>query len=401
MHVALLTQSVAPPLTGIGRYAFELATRLPAAAGVSTCDLLNDFGWSGAEAIAAVGAVQSGAAPQSSRLGRLSLVRQRVARSELASLGYSLLAERSIRRHITSRCPQLLHCPNFYTPDVDCPLVVTVHDLSVLDHPEWHPRSRAKLVARSLERLNHRAAAVIVDSHHAAARLSALTPTDSAYVSVVHLAASPHYRPLTADTFDADARRFAELKSRLRLPEKFTLCVSTLEPRKNLVRLLGAYEALDATLRCSVPLVLVGARGWQDDSIRHQVDLAERSGWLKYVGYASEADLPLLYAKCRVFVYPSLYEGFGLPVLEAMQCGAPVIASEASSLPEVGGDAVLYCDATSVDSISMRLSEALTDEALRACLSSKGIERAMCFSWDKVIRETVDVYRRALQRDSL
>lgn len=401
MHIALLTQSIAPPLTGIGRYAFELATRLPCAAGVSTCDLLNDFRWSSADAISAIGSIQSGSSPQSSGSGRLSALRQRVARSQLASNCYSLLAEHFIRRNVAARRPQLLHCPNFYTPNVDCPLVVTVHDLSVLDHPEWHPKARARLVAQSLRQLNDRAAEVIVDSHHAAGRLAALTRMDPARISVVHLAAAAQYQPSAAPDAASHKQGVAELKARLRLPDEFALCVSTLEPRKNLVRLLRAYRSLDKTLRSAVPLVLVGARGWQDSMIRHEVELAESEGWLKYVGYVSESDLPLLYMTCTLFIYPSLYEGFGLPVLEAMQCGAAVIASDASSLPEVGGDAILYCDANKEDSIRMMLVRALSDASLRASLSITGIRQAKCFSWNDTVTGTINAYRRALGPDSM
>jgi glycosyltransferase involved in cell wall biosynthesis len=400
MHIALLTQSIAPPLTGIGRYAFELATRLPDAAGVSACDLLNDFRWSNTDAICAIGAIQSGSSPQSSGAGRLSAVRQRVARSQLASNCYSLLAEHFIRRNVALRRPQLLHCPNFYAPDVDCPLVVTVHDLSVLDHPEWHPQARAKLVARSLEQLNERAAEVIVDSHHAASRLTALTRMDPAHVSVVHLAAAAQYQPPAARGTTHSTQSAAEVKVRLRLPDEFALCVSTLEPRKNLLRLMRAYRSLDISLRSAVPLVLVGARGWQDEKIRHEVELAESEGWLKYIGYVSESDLPLLYATCKVFLYPSLYEGFGLPVLEAMQCGAAVIASDASSLPEVGGDAILYCDATKDDSIRTMLTKVLSDASLRAELSAQSIQQAKRFSWDDTVAGTIGVYRRALPTDT-
>jgi glycosyltransferase involved in cell wall biosynthesis len=396
MHIALLTQSIAPPLTGIGRYTFELATRLPNAFGVTACDLLNDFRWSSGAEISAIDAIQSGPAPQFSGFGRWSEVRQRVARSQFASNSYSLIAERFIRRNVALRRPQLLHCPNFYAPDVDCPLVVTVHDLSVLDHPEWHPLARAKLVARNLVRLNERAAEVIVDSHHTARRLTALTSMDPARVSVVHLAAAAAYR-LPLESGDRPYRTGAvELKTRLRLPDQFTLCVSTLEPRKNLVRLIRAYRSLDRRIRTAIPLVLIGGRGWQDAKILHEVKLAETEGWLKYVGYVSEADLPLLYGICKVFIYPSLYEGFGLPVLEAMQCGAAVIASDATSLPEVGGDAVLYCEPKKEDSIRAVLAKTLSDAPLRAELSLQSIEQAKRFSWDNTVSGTINAYRRAL-----
>ena len=397
MQIALLTQSIAPPLTGIGRYAFELATRLPDLEGIERCEFLNDFWWTTPEAIAMVGDVQSGTAPQSSGAGRFSALRQRVARSYLASKAYSLLAARRIARHVSVRSPDLLHSPNFYAPQVTCPLVVTVHDLSVLDHPEWHPRARSKLLANELSKLHQRASRVIVDSHHAASRLVALTQIKPEQVSVVHLAAGAQYVPRDSQNGnDGDHARVAALRSRLRLPDAFALCVSTLEPRKNLIRLLRAYRSLDEALRSATPLVLVGSRGWQDREIVAEVARAEGEGWLRYLGYVSESDLPSLYASCAVFVYPSLYEGFGLPVLEAMQSGAPVITSNASSLPEVGGDAVLYCDALEVESIRQELTAALSDADLRADLSDRGLEQAKRFSWHLTATETVRGYQQAL-----
>ncbi len=397
MRIALLTQSIAPPLTGIGRYAFELATRLPAMDGIDRCEFLNDFRWTTPEAIAAVGAVQSGTSPQSSGASRFSALRQRVARSYLASKSYSFLAARCIDRNVDVRRPDLLHSPNFYAPQVTCPLVVTVHDLSVLDHPEWHPRARSKLLAIELSRLHERACRVIVDSQHAANRLTTLTQIPPDRVSVVYLAAGAQYLPkLVSSAGGRNAGMVAAFKSRLRLPDAFALCVSTLEPRKNLIRLLRAYRALDRALRSTIPLVLVGSRGWQDQEIVAEVARAEGEGWLRYLGYVSESDLPLLYASCTAFAYPSLYEGFGLPVLEAMQSGAPVITSNASSLPEVGGDAVIYCDALKEDSIQQALTAILRDANLRQDLSARGIAQSRRFSWHRTATETVRSYKLAI-----
>ncbi len=397
MQIALLTQSIAPPLTGIGRYAFELAMRLPDIDGVERCDFLNDFWWTTPEAIAAVGTVQLGATPHSSGAGRFSALRQRMARSYLASKAYSILVARRIQQHVRARAPDLLHSPNFYAPQVSSPLIVTVHDLSVLDHPQWHPHARSKLLANELSKLHERACRVIVDSEHAANRLTALTQVHRDKVSVVYLAAGAQYLPQSAQHADDGGTAMGiTFKSRLRLPDTFALCVSTLEPRKNLIRLLRAYRSLDVALRSETPLVLVGSRGWQDRNIVAEISRSEGEGWLRYLGYVSESDLPRLYAACSAFVYPSLYEGFGLPVLEAMQSGAPVIASDASSLPEVGGDAVLYCDALEVDSIRQALTTALSDADLRGDLSARGLEQSRRFSWHRTATETVRSYRQAL-----
>ena len=176
---------------------------------------------------------------------------------------------------------------------------------------------------------------------------------------------------------------------------EYGLCVATIEPRKNIVGLLAAYRLLPDTLRRRFPLVLVGDRGWHNEEILGDIVRAMREGWLRYLGYVAEGDLPLLFSGARMFVFPSFYEGFGLPVLEAMASGLPIVCSNRASLPEVTGEAALLVDPDDVVALGSAIERALEDEQWNRDARPASIERASQFSWDTTAKRTVDVYRLA------
>lgn len=175
-------------------------------------------------------------------------------------------------------------------------------------------------------------------------------------------------------------------------PNRFILYVGVLEPRKNVPLLLKAYARLAAEYP-DVPLAIAGKKGWMFDEIFQQVTTLKLTERVRFLGYVPEEDLVGLYNTARVFAYPSRYEGFGLPVLEGLQCGAPVITTNISSLPEVAGDAALLVDPDDVEGLAAALRRVLQDDALAADMSARGIERARQFSWERCARETLDVYR--------
>jgi alpha-1,3-rhamnosyl/mannosyltransferase len=174
----------------------------------------------------------------------------------------------------------------------------------------------------------------------------------------------------------------------------YLLALATLEPRKNLGRLLDAYELLDAKLRQRYPLVIAGATGWHAHRLVERVDALVARGEALRLGFVSEDLLPQLIAGARALAFPSIYEGFGLPPLEAMASGVPVVASSASSIPEVTGDVALLVSPDDTTELKIALEKALTDEAWRRVASAGGVERARQFSWQRCVDETVQIYRQ-------
>ncbi len=260
--------------------------------------------------------------------------------------------------------------------------VVTIHDLGYLREPQAH-RPLDRLYLDLSNRYHVRAAARLL-------AISQATKDDlvSRYrvaperVVVTHLAAGEDMRPVE------DAARMAAVRARYGLAGEYLLYVGTLQPRKNLARLMQGFAPV-AAQHPALQLVLAGKKGWMYEDIFAQVRQLGLEGRVVFTGYVDTADLPALYSGALAFVFPSLYEGFGMPVLEAMACGAPVVAANTSSLPEVAGDAALLVDPTDVDAISGALARLAGDAALRRELRARGLAQAARFSWERCARETL------------
>jgi alpha-1,3-rhamnosyl/mannosyltransferase len=175
------------------------------------------------------------------------------------------------------------------------------------------------------------------------------------------------------------------------VPDSYLLFMGTIEPRKNLLRLLHAAELAGSRIG---PLVIAGANGWGSDEVASRIHSLQRAGRLTYLGYVPDEVRPALISGARAFVYPSLYEGFGLPILESMSCGVPVLASNVSSLPEVVGDAGVMVDPQDVDAIAAGMTRLWQDDALRRELAAKGLKRARSFSWERTASQTLSVYKQ-------
>jgi glycosyltransferase involved in cell wall biosynthesis len=259
-------------------------------------------------------------------------------------------------------------------------LVVTVHDLAVERFPEAFPRAWRWLYRAGLRAAVHRADALLVPSRHTADDLIA-HGADGSRVHVTPLAASLAVR-------DGDP---AEVLTRLRVPAPYVLFVGTLEPRKNLVRLVRAYRRAVGASDLPHALVLAGPSGWGTGALLHELARGG-PGRIVRTGPLSPEDLDALYRSADAFAYPSLYEGFGLPVVEAMSRGVPTVAAMASSLPEVTGDAALLVDPADEDAIATALRRILTVPALAGELRARGLERSSRFSWAATARATLDAY---------
>ncbi|MBN1179105.1 MAG: glycosyltransferase family 4 protein [Anaerolineae bacterium] len=281
----------------------------------------------------------------------------------------------------------LLHAPAFVAPLLtSIPTVVTIHDLSFLRFPHlFRPANRLYLSALT-KASARRARRVIAVSSHAAEEAVRLLGVSRERVDVVYHGVDSDFRPLPPETV-------AAFRAQRQLPERFVLFVGTLEPRKNVVRLVEAFQRLsDDGLR----LVLAGGRGWYDDAIFERVAALGMQERVIFPGYVPVEELPLWYNAATVFAYPSLYEGFGMPVTEAAACGTPVLTSNTSSLPEAAGDGAVLVDPTDVDALADGLHRLSTDASLREDMRRRGLAHARTLTWEQTAARTLSVYQRAV-----
>ncbi len=281
----------------------------------------------------------------------------------------------------------LVHGPVFIGPLIaPCPIVTTIHDLSFIRFPRlFRPANRLYLTI--MTRLSaHRARRLIAVSEHAASESVGLLGVPRDKVTVVYHGVDAAFRPLPA----AEVRAFRERQG---LPERFLLFVGTLEPRKNLHRLIKAFARI---YNGRDKLALVGGKGWLYDDLFADVEELGLSEAVLFPGYVPKEELPLWYNATTAFVYPSLYEGFGMPVTEAQACGTPVLTSNTSSLPEAAGEAALFIDPHDTESIAAGLKQLLDDDNLREQLREHGLRHARTFNWTRTARETIEVYHQAV-----
>jgi glycosyltransferase involved in cell wall biosynthesis len=280
-----------------------------------------------------------------------------------------------------------------FRPLVSVPTVVTLHDVLPALHPEWFVDDHRNHFVHQLAVVGKHATRIITDSTSTKLDVMRVLGVDSSRIDVIPLAASPDFRPAER------TRSYDDILGSYGLSAgKYILCVSTIEPRKNLVRLAQAFRLATQATSCSdIKLVLAGKRGWlteDTDAGLKNLGLGER---LVMPGRVPSQELAALLGNATAVTYLSLYEGFGLPPLEAMACGAPVLASNTSSLPEVIGDAGLLVDPCNVQGVADALSRLLTDPLLRTVLKERGLLRAKQFTWEKTASLTMQSYQRAVE----
>ena len=287
---------------------------------------------------------------------------------------------------ILGRRVRVLHSPAYVAPlATPCRSVVTVHDLGFILMPQFFKPGNRMYLSTMARMSARRADRVIAVSESTKRDVVRILKVPAERVEVVHNAVEPIFRPLPPET----VRAFREAHG---LPERYILYVGTLEPRKQLPALLRAYARArrDHDLPC---LVVGGGKGWGYEGIFRLAEELGLKDSVVFPGFLPLADLPLWYNGAGLFAYPSRYEGFGLPVLEAMSCGTPVVTTAASSLPEIAGDAASYVQPGDVDGLAQALASLLEDDARRADLGRRGLARAAEFSPESMIRRTVAIYR--------
>ncbi len=289
--------------------------------------------------------------------------------------------------------PDLCHFTNNTAPlNHVVPYIITIHDVSLFLHSQFHPRSRLIALRWLLPTVARRAGHVLTVTEFARRDIIKTLNLPPERVSVVHEAAATHFQPLH------DRQQQEELRGRYALPETFILYVGTIEPRKNLHRLLKAMTVVWRE-HPDCPLVLAGPVGWMMDGVleKEMESAGDARDNIRFLGYVPDEDLPGLYSLATIFAFPSLYEGFGLPPLEAMSCGTPVLTSQQSAMAEVCGDAACLVDPYDEEAIADGLMTLLNNPAQREMFVWRGFERARQFSWQRAAQETAAIYEKVLR----
>lgn len=283
----------------------------------------------------------------------------------------------------------LYHEPNFVPFRSHLPTVVTVHDLSVLKFPHWHPADRVTYHQRHFLRGLGFARHVIVVSEAVRRELIRDLSFPAERVTAVHNGVGPRFVPLPPDVI-------ARARKELDLPEKFFLCVGTIEPRKNLKVVIRAFADLSPQVRAACPLLLAGPWGWRSEDDRKLFDEVGIPAGVRHLGYVPSELLPALYSAARVLLYPSYYEGFGLPPVEMMACGGAAIIADDEAVREAVGRNVISAGPDDVAEWRERMRQCAVDDDLLTLMRNGGIARAAEFTWTRAARETMAVYRKVL-----
>ncbi len=361
---------------GLGRYAASLATALAPQLGERLGLFYNQAGPPASAADWAARGLPTPTGPVRTVRAGYKPWRMAVWLGQLGHIGFDRLLPNAELYHATE---------HLVLPLRRVPTVLTVHDLIYRHLPQHHKKLNYWFLNAAMPLFCRRASAIITISESSRQDLLRAYAVDPANVHVIYEAAAPHFVP-------QPVTRIAEVRARYALPDQFLLTVGTIEPRKNLERLLDALLILRRAGH-DAHLVIVGSRGWLTEGFERKLASFPARAAVHLPGYVADADLPAVYSAARITVLASVYEGFGLPVLEGMACGSPVVCSQTSSLPELGGQAARYFDPYSVDDMAVTLATVWQDDGLRDEMRTQGLAQAARFSWARTATETLAVYR--------
>ena len=377
------------PLTGIGHYTKELGKgllrhddvdlKLFAHAKFFSTDLLRE----NETACGQVSAKQ----PKTSFKSKLTAnLRIKLAASPTVVKCYQQLVPHFMKFVLREHSDWVFHSPNFTLPPFDGKRIVTIHDLSTVRFPQFHPKSRVEFVNQSIDYATEHADHIITDSEFVRREIINTFSVNPNNVTSVALGAGKQFKNRT----EAQCR-FVLTINGLKF-NQFFLFVSTIEPRKNLLNLLEAFSRYRAMNPMGLPLVVIGGKGWSNCDIVEKISQLSAKGWVQHLGYVSQDQLPILYSAARALLFPSLYEGFGLPVLEAMQSGTAVMTSADSSMSEITSNSASLVSPYDIDSLAFHITQLDQDLSYVSSLVDKGLVRSKSFSWEKCVVDTLNIY---------
>lgn len=388
MRLLLNTESLRPPLTGIGSYTLNLLRQFNKNPKFEQVGCFNGEALLNADKqlqLASSG-VNSSETPvrQSNFTDRL---RKTVRGVPGAYKLRAALLDRWFDKAAQSIPGAVYHEPNFFLKDYNGPAVTTVHDLSFIQYPQYHPKGRVVWSTEQLPKTLMRADAIITDSDVVRSQLIESLAVPEERIRTVYLGVDEHFQPRSQ-------AQIGEFLSQFGLAyQSYVLFVGTMEPRKGVEVLLDAWCALPDSVQRSYPLVLAGASGWGNRKLLQRIKALVAQGRIHYLHYVPEKALPLLYSGASLFVYPSVYEGFGLPVLEAMSSGVPAICRAGTSMAEFSQGACLLCETGETEELTGEILAVLESPLKQKEYAQKGLLQAMHYSWARCAQETASVYR--------
>jgi glycosyltransferase involved in cell wall biosynthesis len=395
MRVVLGADPLFQPATGIGNYTRNLASNLLALQLVEELTLYANGALVPGERLASLidSPVESTPGQRlrpasANTAGLLSTLRRYLASQRWALRAYKSLMPLVDRARLHPYRDAVFHSPNYLLPAFVGPTVVTIHDLSIQRYPQYHPAERVRFLDARIKDAAATATHIITDSNCVRTEILEHFGFDEARVTAIPLAAGEHFKPRTEE----DCRAMLDtLKIRYK---QFFLFASTIEPRKNLLRICAAYRAVREAGKTDWPIIFVGGAGWKSEAEHQEIQSLVQLGWSQYLGFVDAATLPILYSAAGALVFPSIYEGFGLPALEAQQSGTRVITSRGSAMTEFASEHDLLVDPLEVDSLIEGMASAVE-------LELAGDDRALDshgsgLSWQHTARLTADVYQKAL-----
>ncbi len=372
MRIGLDGFPLASPKTGVGHYTFELARALAELAPEHEMEFISPLAY-GPNLKAELDSIPNLTAvnPQTNSITR-----------RWWSIG--------LPRYLKRNPVDIFHGTNYEVPLWNRKRnVLTVHDLSVFTHPDKHEPDIARRARRRLPIMLRSSAMIITPTEAVKRELSERFKIDPDRIGVTPEAPRKSFQPMPATEAEA-------VRTRLGIDSNFILFVGTIEPRKNLLTLVRAFESILQQTEQRPQLVIAGGQGWLSEDLHRLLEQLAFGDRLLLAGYLDDEDLRALYSSCKLFVYPSLYEGFGLPPLEAMACGAPVVASRTPALVETLQDKARLVDPLDENSLATSIIDLLNDGSARQSLSSGGLEHANTFSWNETARRTLEVYERVI-----